>query len=238
MWIKICGNQTLDDLQPSIESTADAVGFVFAPSMRRVSMAQISDIMPGLPPDLTAVGVFNTQDFDEITSALRSGGLHGVQLHGELDFALAQKLRSEFGPDLFLIQTLHWDLNREPARAEGHLRNELRAIARHNDIDAVLLDSRTASASGGTGRTLDWERAKNVIGAEGGKMRIILAGGLTPENVAEAIHTVKPWGVDVSSGVERLPGKKDPGRVRSFILNARTAFAAIENDPLAALSPR
>ncbi|MFP5227770.1 MAG: phosphoribosylanthranilate isomerase [Acidobacteriota bacterium] len=232
MWIKICGNQTLADLQPSIADAADAVGFVFAPSIRRVNMAQISEIMPTLPDDVTAVGVFNTQNFDEIRSALRSGGLHGVQLHGELDFALAEKLRREFGAGLFLIQTLHWDLTRDPARAEETLRNELRAIGRHNDIDAVLLDSRNASASGGTGQPLDWERARDVTGAEAGNMRIILAGGLNPQNVAQAIQTVKPWGVDVSSGVEQYPGKKDPARVRAFIEAARTAFAAIENKHL------
>jgi phosphoribosylanthranilate isomerase len=238
MWIKICGNTSLEDVHLVAEAVADAAGFVFAPSPRRVSMAQISAIMPGFPDDLTAVGVFNTQNFDEIVSALRSGGLHGVQLHGELDFALAEKLRRELGPDLFLIQTLHWDLSRDPARAEENLRNELRAVARHDDIDVILLDARTASASGGTGRTIDWARARDVIAAEAGKTRIVLAGGLTPENVAEAIHTVKPWGVDVSSGVERLPGQKDPARVRAFILAARTAFAAIENHPLAALTPR
>ena len=229
MWIKICANTTLDDALLAADAGADAIGFVFASSPRRVTAGHISAIMPDLPADLTKIGIFNTQDFDEITAALLSAGLHGVQLHGELDFSLAEKLRKQFAANFFLIQTLHWDLNSDPVRAEQKLRNELRAIARHSDIDAILLDTRTASASGGTGKTLDWARARDVLTAETGKLRIILAGGLTPENVGEAIRTLHPWGVDVASGVERQPGKKDPARVGSFIVAARAAFAEVEN---------
>ena len=103
---------------------------------------RIAAILPDLPADLTRIGIFTTQDFDEIASALLSAGLHGAQLHGELDFSLAEKLRNHFGPGFFLIQTLHWDINSDPDRAEERLRNELRAIARHRDIDAILLDTR------------------------------------------------------------------------------------------------
>lgn len=232
MWIKICGNTNLEDTLVAAEAGADAVGFVFATSPRRVTLGQISDIMPGLPEDLTRVGVFNTQNFDEIASALRSAGLHGVQLHGELDFSLTEKLRTEFGPSLFLIQTLHWDLNRDPERSEEKLRNELRAIARHRDIDVVLLDTRTPTASGGTGQAFDWKRAHEVIAAEAGKLRIIIAGGLHPGNVREAILTLRPWGVDVASGVESRPGKKAPHVLEDFIREARSAFLAIEPHPM------
>ncbi len=229
MWIKICGNTNLADARTAADAGADAVGFVFARSPRRVNAAQIATLMPDLSEDLTKIGVFDTQNFDEIVLALQSAGLHGVQLHGELDFSLADKLRNQFDTGLFLIQTLHWDLNSDPARAEERLRNELRAISRHRHIDAVLLDTRTATASGGTGRTLDWTRASDVLGAEAGKLRVILAGGLTPANVAEAIRTVHPWGVDVASGVESHVGRKDAVRVETFISAARVAFAEIEN---------
>jgi phosphoribosylanthranilate isomerase len=104
----------------------------------------------------------------------------------------------------------------------------LRAVARHRDIDAVLLDTRTSTASGGTGRTLDWARAKDVLSAEAGKLRIILAGGLYPGNIREAILTLRPWGVDVSSGVESSPGKKHPEFLYDFIRAARFAFLEIE----------
>ena len=234
MWIKICANTTLEDTLLAADAGADAVGFVFAPSPRRVTAGHVATMMPDLPADLTKIGIFNTHDSDEIAFSLQSAGLHGVQLHGELDFSLAEKLRQQFDSSFFLIQTLHWDLNSDPARAEDRLRHELRAVARHSDIDAILLDTRTATASGGTGKTLDWARAREVLAAESGKLRIILAGGLTPDNVAEAIRTLRPWGVDVASGVEWQPGKKDPSRLRAFITAARAAFAQIENPSMPA----
>ncbi len=229
MWIKICANTNLSDVQLAVDAAADAVGFVFAPSPRRVDPAQVAAINPGLPTDLTQIGVFRTQAFDEIEFALHTAGLHGVQLHGELDFQLAERLRNAFDSNFFLIQSLHWSLDRDPAASERTLRDELRAIGRHRAADAVLLDTRTAKASGGTGIAFDWERARDVLAAESGKLRIILAGGLNPANVAEAIRTLRPWGVDVASGVESFPGRKDPARVRAFIVAARAAFAEIEN---------
>jgi phosphoribosylanthranilate isomerase len=229
MWIKICGNTTLLDTLSAAEAGADAVGYVFALSPRQVTPRQVATITPELPFDLTQIGVFNTQDYDEIEFALHTAGLHGVQLHGELDFQLADRLRGAFDANFFLIQSLHWSLDRDPAAAERTLRDELRAIGRHQAADAVLLDTRTATASGGTGKALDWDRAHDVLAAEAGKLRIILAGGLTPYNVAEAIHTLRPWGVDVASGVESFAGKKDPIRVHNFIRTARAAFAEIEN---------
>lgn len=232
MWIKICGNTNLEDVHMAADSGADAAGFVFASSPRRVTAGHVAAMMPDLPADLTKIGVFNTQDFDEIVFSLRSAGLHGAQLHGELDFSLADKLRREFESGFFLIQTLHWDMNSDPARAQERLRNELRAVARHSDIDAVLLDTRTASASGGTGTPFDWNRAKDIIAAEAGPMRIIIAGGLHPGNVREAILTLHPWGVDVASGVEVAPGRKHPEILHEFVRQARTAFLEIEALPL------
>jgi phosphoribosylanthranilate isomerase len=232
MWIKICGNTNLQDALLAADTGADAVGFVLAPSARRVTMGQMSEIVPDLPGDITSIGVFNTQDFDEIVSALRSAGLHGVQLHGELDFSLAEKLRREFGHRLFIIQTLHWNISGDPARAEEKLRNELRAIGRHDDIDAVLIDTRTTTASGGTGQAFDWKRAREVIAAEAGRLRIIIAGGLHSGNVREAIVTLRPWGVDVASGVESRPGRKSPEALQDFIRAARFAFLEIEPPPM------
>jgi phosphoribosylanthranilate isomerase len=232
MWIKICGNTNAQDVQLAADAGADAAGFVFASSPRRVTAGQIAAIQPELPVDVTQIGVFNTQDFDEIVNSLRSAGLHGVQLHGELDFSLAKRLRTEFGPRFFLIQTLHWDINSDPSRAEEKLRNELRAIARHSDIDALLLDTRTASAGGGTGQTFDWKSAREILSAEAGPLRIIVAGGLHPGNVREAILTLRPWGVDVSSGVEYAPGKKSAELLVDFIRAARAAFLEIEPPPM------
>jgi phosphoribosylanthranilate isomerase len=238
MWIKICGNTTVKDAGFAVDAAADAVGFVFAASPRQVQPAQVASITAELPMDLTHVGVFHTQEFSEIVAATRTAGLNGIQLHGGLNLKLLEDLRREVGDRQFLIQTLHWFVDGDPVESESKLREEIRKLDRHNVADAILLDAKTATAAGGTGRTIDWTRTRDAIAAESGKMRIILAGGLNPQNVGEAIHTVKPWGVDVSSGVEREPGRKDAARVRAFILNARTAFAAIENDPLATLAPR
>lgn len=228
MWIKICGNTSLEDVQMAEEAGADAAGFVFASSPRRVTAGQIAEMMQGVPLDLTQIGVFNTQDFDEIVFALRTAGLHGVQLHGELDFSLADRLRREFGPRFFLVQTLHWDIGGDPGRAQDRLRNELRAIARYSAIDAVLLDARTPTASGGTGKTFDWKRAREILSSEAGPTRVIVAGGLHPGNVREAILTLRPWGVDVASGVEYAPGKKNHEILKDFIYAARVAFREIE----------
>jgi phosphoribosylanthranilate isomerase len=229
MWIKICANTSLQDALRAAEAGADAVGFVFAPSKRQVMPLQVGAITPELPYDLTQVGVFVSRDFDEIADTVRTAGLHGIQLHGGLDQPLVERLRAAFDRETFLIQTLHWPIEDDPAATAQALFDDYRAVSRQGLADAVLLDARTASASGGTGKTIDWERARAALAGERSGLRIILAGGLTPLNVAEAIRTLRPWGVDVASGVEAQPGKKDPARLRDFIQNARTAFAEIEN---------
>lgn len=238
MWIKICANTSLQDALLAAEAGADAIGFVFAPSPRLVTPRQVGIIVPELPYDLTQIGVFQTQDAAEIVETVRTAGLHGIQLHGPLDLPLAENLRRQLGESLFLIQSLHWSIDRDLAESQELLRDDLRTLAGHGAIDAVLLDAQTATASGGTGKIIDWKSAREVLARESGTLKIILAGGLHPDNVAEAIRTVRPWGVDVASGVEQHPGKKDPARVQAFIRNARVAFAAIEKNPLATTAPR
>jgi phosphoribosylanthranilate isomerase len=231
MWIKICGNTTLEDTGISVDAAADAVGFVFAAGPRQVQPEQVAAIATQLPDDQTQVGVFQTRECSAIVAAVRTARLSGIQLHGGLDLTLVENLRRELDRQ-FLIQTLHWSVDADPVESEQLLRDGVRAVVRQNIADAILLDARTTAAAGGTGRIIDWSRARDVIAGEAGKMRIILAGGLNPQNVAQAIQTVRPWGVDVSSGVERHPGKKDPLRVRAFIEAARVAFATIENKHL------
>lgn len=234
MWIKICANTSLEDARLAADAGADAVGFVFAPSPRQVTPELAAQIAPELPPDPTQIGVFVHHDFAEIAQILRATGLHGAQIHGPFQSGLFRLLRADFGDGLFLVPTISWSVDGDPAEAEQHLRDQLRAIVRSGLADAVLIDARTRHAAGGTGQTIPWERARKIIAAEAGKLRVVLAGGLTPDNVAEAIRTLRPWGVDVASGVESAPGKKDPARVQAFIRAARIAFASIENNPLAA----
>jgi phosphoribosylanthranilate isomerase len=182
MWIKICANTSLEDALLAADAGADAVGFVFAPSPRRVAPEQAAHIVPALPLEPTQMGVFVTRKFAEIADTLHSTGLHGAQVHGPFDPDLLMQLRAEFGHRLFLLPVVSWSVDADPVESEQHLRDEIRAIAKCGLADAVLLDARTAAASGGTGRTIPWERARKAIAAEAGKLRIVLAGGLTPDN--------------------------------------------------------
>ncbi|HTV82933.1 MAG TPA: phosphoribosylanthranilate isomerase [Acidobacteriaceae bacterium] len=228
MWVKICGTTSLEDAQLAAQSGADAIGFVFAPSARHVTSAQVAALPVESAGEARRVGVFVSQDFEEIAYDLRAARLTGVQLHGELDFPLIERLRREFEDELLVIQTLHWPVGDVSPDTQRRLRSDLRAIARHRGPDAVLLDTKTANAIGGTGTPYPWERAREILSDAAEKLRLIVAGGLDSGNVAEVIRTLRPWGVDVVSGVEQAPGKKDPERVRAFVREARTAFAEFE----------
>jgi len=127
---------------------------------------------------------------------------------------LPARLRERFGPKLRILGVVHFD-----ASAEGRVA----AVVRDANIDALLVDSRTATAVGGTGVAFDWNAARGLIFDADGPMKFIAAGGLTPENVAQAIGELAPWGVDVSSGVEASAGRKDPDRLARFIDHARAA---------------
>jgi phosphoribosylanthranilate isomerase len=216
LWIKICGNTSLEDALLAAEAGADAVGFVFAPSPRRVTAAQVAAIVPRLPESLEKIGVFVDASLEEIDSTVRAAALTGVQLHFDASLKLTARLRETLGPKLRILRVIHFH-----AQAVGA------APTNMNDpnIDAVMVDSRTASSVGGTGIAFDWSTASTTLfqNEEVRKRHLVVAGGLNPENVAEAIATLQPWGVDVVSGVEATPGRKDPDKVRAFIANARAA---------------
>ena len=213
LWIKICANTSLGDAQLAADAGADAVGFVFAPSPRRVTAEQAAKIVAQLPAALEKIGIFVDAGFGEIAATVEAAGLTGVQLHFDAPAALPAQLRERFGPGLRILGVVHFD-----ARAGKHVA----AITRDEHIDALLVDSRTAAAVGGTGVAFDWDAASKTIFQDTGA-RMVAAGGLTPENVADAIATLRPWGVDVVSGVEAAPGRKDPAKVRAFVANARAA---------------
>lgn len=218
MWIKICGNTSLDDTLLAVEAGADAVGFVFAPSPRQVTLDAVSAITPVLPARVERIGVFVNASFGELSQAIRRCELTGVQLHAGSDPALTATLRQSFGATLRILRVVHYG-----AEAQA----ETEAIAADPNIDAVLIDSRTATALGGTGISFDWKAASNTLFNTYENRKMIAAGGLKPGNVAEAIRILKPWGVDVASGVEMAPGRKDPAKVKSFILEARAAQATL-----------
>jgi len=214
IWVKVCGNTSLEDAWLAAEAGADAVGFVFATSPRRVTAIQVASIAPRLPDALEKIGVFVDFSLDEIESTVRSCGLTGVQLHADGGPDLPAQLRERLGPRLRILRVVHFG----PAAPE-----QAGALAQDKNIDAVLVDSRAATAVGGTGIAYDWDMAAKWLFGGQGAQRLIAAGGLTPENVSEAIARLNPWGVDVASGVEAAPGRKDPDKVRVFVAKARAA---------------
>jgi phosphoribosylanthranilate isomerase len=213
IWIKICGNTSLDDARMAAEAGADAVGFVFAESPRHVTASEAAAIVHHLPEAVEKIGVFVDASLEEIYSTVRSCGLTGVQLHFDASPDLPARLKQRLGPQLRVLRVVHF--------AEGTAESHIDQLAHSSNFDAVLIDSRTATAAGGTGVAFDWALAGKTLFKKLKAHKCIAAGGLNAKNVAEAIATLRPWGVDVVSGVEAAPGKKDPEKVRQFVACAR-----------------
>lgn len=200
--VKVCGITNLEDALLAVESGADAVGFIFyEKSPRYISLKAASRISKELPPFVTVVGVFVNESPDKVNTAIKEAGLDCVQFHGDetpeaCEAAGAKVIKA------FRIKD----------------RKDINAI-RNYYVSAYLLDTYKEGVPGGTGETFNWE-----IASEAKKMgRIILSGGLNPDNIADAVRQVEPYGVDVSSGVEIKPGKKDPEKVKRFIELAKGA---------------
>lgn len=214
IWIKICGTTSLKDARLAVEAGADAVGFVFAPSPRRVTVAEVAAITPHLPGEVEKIGVFVDATLDEIYAAVRACRLTGVQLHREAGPEMPEKLRALLGPELRILRVVHFG---PEAAAQADI------IAADAHGDAVLVDSRTATAVGGTGVAFDWATARETLFRGSARVKMVAAGGLNPENVAEAIATLRPWGVDVVSGVEAEAGRKDAAKVWEFVARVRAS---------------
>jgi phosphoribosylanthranilate isomerase len=217
IWIKICANTSLEDALLAVESGAEAVGFVFAPSPRRVTAEQVAAITPHLPATVEKIGVFVDAALEEIVSTVQACGLTGVQLHFDAEPELPARLREQLGPEVRILRVIHFDAENVAqcaAQMDEHTRNP--------HVDAVLVDSRMTAAAGGTGVTFDWVEARKAIfeNVEARK-RLIVAGGLNSGNVTEVIAALRPWGVDVASGVEAEPGRKDAAKVLEFVRRAR-----------------
>jgi phosphoribosylanthranilate isomerase len=218
MWIKICGNTSLEDARFAAECGAHAVGFVFAPSPRQVAASLVRKITNQLPPRLEKYGVFVDAEFDEIVSTVAACGLTGVQIHRSADELLPSRLRRHFAKSperIGILRVLHYN--------NQGFEQRLTELGRNEALDGVLVDSSTARAVGGTGTSFNWLEARESFLRAATHLRMIAAGGLTPENVKQAVQILRPWGVDVVSGVESAPGKKDPARVLAFIRLAQEA---------------
>ena len=205
MFVKICGITSEEDALLAVAMGADAVGFIFAPSKRQVTPTVAGDIAKRLPPEILTVGVFRDESPLRVAEIVNGSGLKAAQLHGHETPTDTEFVRARVP---FVIQGFAAG-DRQLDKAELY------------PADAILIDS----PKPGSGDVFDWSLAE---GAPPGR-RIIMAGGLTPDNVGDAIERVNPWGVDVATGVEANdgePGQKDPTKVRRFIANARAAEPA------------
>lgn len=210
MFVKVCGTTSEEDALLAVAMGADAVGFVFAPSTRQIAPQQAGDIAKRLPPEIVTVGVFRDHAPQRVVEIVNGMGLKGAQLHGR---ETPEQVR-------WIRERVPMVIKAFPA-GDPAVRNALDWKA-----DVVLLDA----PSPGSGQVFDWRLAGDVPDG----CRLMLAGGLTPDNVADAIAGTKPWGVDAVSGLEAEPGRKDARKVRAFVANARAAAPPVyESDEAA-----
>jgi len=229
MWLKICGITDEDDARLAAALGVDAVGFVFWPGSRRfVAPLRAASIAASLPPRVERVGVFVHQGAGVIEEVAREVGLDTIQVHGPLRAAQGSRL----GPLASGAGRLAELTSSGRDWADGAAPRLIAALPVGPDFDVaavdrvhpdvtILLDAAEGGAPGGTGRTIDWSVAARVAC----RRRTVLAGGLTPGNVGQAIRTVRPYGVDVASGVEYpgRPGVKDPDRLKRFVTAVKMA---------------
>ena len=204
--VKVCGITNKDDAWAAVELGADALGFMFyRRSPRYVRPERAREIIERLPPFVTTVGVFVNEEKEKVKEIIEVSGVVAVQLHGEESPAYCASFRN-----VKVIKAFRVSDDFDPERLGDY------------EVSAYLLDAYQKDAYGGTGKTFSWEMATRAKRYG----RIILAGGLTPENVAQAIREVAPYAVDVSSGVEHAPGVKDREKVRRFLARARGSCIA------------
>jgi phosphoribosylanthranilate isomerase len=209
-WIKICATTCIEDALASIEAGADALGFVFAPSKRRVTAEQAQAIVTQIPANVERIGVFMDESASRVAEVVEQVGLTAIQLHGQESPEFIRDVLAKLpaGRTLRVIKTV---------LVNGDFAARFTRVARDYDsVDSILLDS-----GAGSGRTFDWQAVQPLL--ENSSKRLIVAGGLTSDNVGEAIRRFSPYGVDVVSGVEREPGRKDPKKLRAFVAAVRKA---------------
>lgn len=223
-WVKICGMTNLEDALVAVEAGADAVGFVFyEKSPRCVSMETAREIVSRLPDGVEKVGVFVGPTAEKVIENSDNVRLTAAQIYpdakGQVP-GLSDEFFSKAQCDVILALSAREFESSVGAEPEAFFIS----LGTRDRLLALLVDSGTRERPGGTGEPFDWQRTRGI--ADGIKrmgMKLVVAGGLVPENVTKAIDTFHPWGVDVSSGVEERPGKKDPEKVRAFVRAVREA---------------
>jgi phosphoribosylanthranilate isomerase len=216
-WVKICGMTNVEDSLTAVEAGANAVGFVFyEKSPRCVTVETALEICDGLPESVEKVGVFVNESEERIRCVARDAGLTAVQIYCTTTIASSGSPELEVRLYGFkVIVAMGTDRLVSGSIVTGSLTGSF--------VHAILVDSGSGDRPGGTGETFDWEKNREYVRNLGTipGMRVIVAGGLKPENVGSAIDVFAPWGVDVVSGVETRPGKKDPEKVRAFVRAVR-----------------
>ncbi len=223
--VKICGITNPGDAGAAIAAGADALGFLVGLDYRaadELSPERARELIAALPPFVTPVLVTHRVRVDEVVALCRAIGPHAVQLHGPYPVTEIPALRAEL-PHLKVVKAVH------PMDDDGL---DL-ALAAADVVDALVLDSKTRHRIGGTGLTHDWRRSRAI--RDRVQVPVILAGGLDPDNVAAGIEAVRPFGVDVNTGVSEFPGKKSIDKLHRFIGEARPAPVAADAGRLAAL---
>ncbi len=213
-WVKICGITNLEDATLAVEAGADALGFVFyEKSPRNVDPETARGIVAKLPPGVEKIGLFVDESAEKIASVADEAGLTAVQLHTDEKRGPGKQITKK---KVFLslpAYTIAFTEEKEGIAWKSPFEFP-------DNLAAIHLDS---ARIGGTGRAFDWQAIGPFVASMGHLYPIVVAGGLTPDNVAEAMRILRSWGVDVSSGVEAKPGKKDPEKVRAFIKAVRDA---------------
>jgi phosphoribosylanthranilate isomerase len=224
-WVKICGMTNLEDALVAVEAGADAVGFVFyEKSPRCVSVETVTEIVAKLPESIETVGVFSGEP-REVEMALHSGvdaaQTYPRPLSGPLHPHTADHMSrfNRLKRYLGMSYTTFVGETFAKQNLDGIAAGELRGF--WDGFDALFVDSGNALLPGGTGKVFDWREAAPAFKILNRRLRVVVAGGLNPNNVGEAISILQPWGVDVVSGVEASPGKKDAEKVRAFVRAVR-----------------
>ena len=205
----------LEDALLAVDAGADAVGFVFyQKSARCVSMESARQIVQALPKEIEKVGVFVNEAEDMLSEIAEGVGLTAIQMHGDHEDPHVADLVKARRPELKVLAAISM-VHENPDQWAMRWRRDV--------VHAFLVDSGDGSKPGGTGKTFDWLKSKPMLESIKAQANVVAAGGLTPDNVCTALSILKPWGVDVVSGVEARPGKKDPEKVRAFVQAVREA---------------
>jgi phosphoribosylanthranilate isomerase len=208
-WIKICGITNLEDAKTAVDLGADALGFIFAPSKRRVEPEKAREICKGLPERIEKIGVFVDRDLNEVKEIAALCKLTGLQFHGKETSEYCR----EFNKAYMVIKAFRVDGKKGWGEIPAYIRAKV--------VHRILLDTYVQGMSGGTGRTFPWTLVK---GKDWGNIPVIIAGGINPSNAAEAIREACPFGIDVGSGVEREPGQNDREKLKKLICGVKNFY--------------